>query len=297
MCTSSTEFTTIKQKLDQQAFTVSCELFPPKQDADLVGARDVVYRTAQLKPDFISVTFGASGGTSKNTAAMAEYVQQCGVTAIAHLTCVSATPQSIHTVLDDLRAKGIGNILALRGDIPEGMEFPSPRSYHHASDLIEDINAHSRFCIGGACYPEGHVDCANQLEDIENLKRKVDLGCDFLVSQMFFDNDIMFRFLYKAQANGIDVPVLAGIMPITSKKQVARTIKLSGTVFPARFLNILDRFGDDDASMREAGIAYATEQILDLIANGVRGIHVFTMNKPDVAGQIFNNLKGIIASR
>ena len=284
----------IRDLLASKPITFSCELFPPKAGMDLARADEVVEQTARLMPDFISVTYGASGNTSHNTVRMARSIEDQGRTALAHLTCVSASRDGIQARLDEMRSSGIENVLALRGDLPEGMTKPDDACFQHADELVRVVKAHGGFCIGGACYPEGHTESASQEEDILNLKRKVDAGCDFLTTQMFFDNDIFYRFLYKLHAKDINVPVLAGLMPVTNKNQIGRIVKLSGTYVPPRFLNILDRFGDDPAAMEQAGIAYATEQIIDLVANGVRGVHLYTMNRPDIAGRIIANLSNIL---
>lgn len=284
----------IRDLLQTRSVTFSCELFPPKSGADLARADEVVEQTASLRPDFISVTYGASGNTSHNTLRMARHIEDSGCTALAHLTCVSASREGIGTRLDAMQENGIENVLALRGDLPEGETKPDDACFQHADELVREIRAHGGFCVGGACYPEGHVESASQEEDIAFLKRKVEAGCDFLTTQMFFDNNVLYRFLYKLYARGITVPVLAGIMPVTNKKQITRIVRLSGTSLPPRFQNILDRFGDNSAAMEQAGIAYATEQIIDLVANGVRGIHLYTMNRPDIAGQIMKNLSHIL---
>ncbi len=280
--------------LQERRVTVSCELFPPKQDAGFQNAEGIVRDTAALNPDFISVTYGASGGTSQNTLHMASYIERQKATALAHLTCVSSTRGQVQKLLQELKQRGIQNILALRGDIPADSEFPSPNQYQYAGELVREIAAYGGFCIGGACYPEGHVSSRSQAEDILHLKEKVDAGCSFLTTQMFFDNNVLYRFLYRIRDRGIHVPVLAGIMPVTNKAQITRIVKLSGTMLPPRFLNILDKFGENSEAMRQAGIAYATEQIIDLIANGVPGIHIYTMNKPAIAQNIMDNLSHII---
>ena len=254
-----------------------------------------VREIAALSPDFISITYGASGGASKNTAAVASYIQnELGVTALAHLTCVASTQEEISVRLEELEQNHIENVLALRGDIPADGVFPLSGHYCYASQLIRDVKSNGAFCIGAACYPEGHVECAHKEEDIRHLKEKVDSGCDFLTTQMFFDNSVLYSFLYRILAKDIDVPVIAGVMPVTNGKQIQRICTLSGTSLPARFRSIMDRFGDNPAAMKQAGIAYATEQIIDLIANGVKGIHVYTMNKPDVAASIQRNLSDIL---
>ena len=284
----------ICERLKSGRVTVSCELFPPKKDGELDHVCEVVRDIAALKPDFMSVTYGAGGGTSANTARIAEEIESRGVTALAHLTCVSSTKDEVARILDELKEKHIENILALRGDIPKDSDFPSPGHYRYASELVAQIKARGDFCIGAACYPEGHVECAHKEDDIDYLKRKVECGCDFLTTQMFFDNNILYNFLYRILAKGINVPVVAGIMPVTNSRQIKRICALSGTELPPRFKAIADKFADRPAAMKQAGIAYATEQIIDLISNGVNSIHIYTMNKPDVAAKIMENLSEII---
>lgn len=278
--------------------TVSCELFPPKAGTTLDQVETVLRDTAALSPDFISVTYGAGGGTSKRTLEIATRLQDVyHVPALAHLTCVSSTRAQVAEMVARLRAAGIQNVLALRGDIPQGEDFPSPEHYHYASELIAHIRSlegGQELCIGAACYPEGHVECAHREDDIDFLKRKVDLGVDFLTTQMFFDNNVLYQFLYRVLSKGIRVPVVAGIMPVTNMRQIKRSCELSGTTLPQRLQAIADKFGEDPRAMRQAGIAYATDQILDLIAHGVEHIHIYTMNKPDVAAKIMDNLSDIL---
>lgn len=284
----------LTELLNSEKVTISCELFPPKQGAQLENYKKIVADMAALKPAYMSVTYGATGGTSDYTVELANEVRNVNhIPAIAHLTCASSTREKVASVIEELKANDIENILALRGDIPEHAEFPLPNQYHHACELIADIKAKGDFCIGGACYPEGHPESDTIFTDLDHLKEKVDAGCEFLTTQMFFDNNILYNFMYKALKKGIDVPIVAGIMPITSKAQVKRSISLSGCMIPTRFQAIVDRFGDDPAAMKQAGIAYATDQIIDLIANGVNHIHIYTMNKPDVAGAILENLSEI----
>jgi methylenetetrahydrofolate reductase (NADPH) len=275
--------------------TVSCELFPPKHGSELESAKLVVRETAALSPSFISITCGAGGSTpGDRTVSLAEESQNvCGVTALAHLTCISAGQDSVKDLLADLAARGIENILALRGDIPEGESLETPRHYRHASDLMKEISDYGGFCIGGACYPEGHPESATLQEDIDSLKSKVDNGCRFLTTQMFFDNNILYNYMFRLLRSGVDVPVIAGIMPVTNGRQVSRICKLSGTALPPRFRAIVDRFSGDPAAMTQAGVAYATEQIIDLIANGVKHVHIYTMNKPSIAANIMGNLSEI----
>lgn len=285
----------IRDILKQDKIHISFEIFPPKTEAGIDNVLKVAEEIAEIKPAFISVTYGAGGGTSKNTAGIASHIQDdCGVTSLAHLTCVSSTKEEVRHVIGDLKEKKIENILALRGDIPQDLAFPVPGQYHHADELIADIKSMGDFCIGGACYPEGHVESDNKEEDMRHLKAKVDMGLDFLTTQMFFDNAILYSFLYRIREKGITVPVLPGIMPVTNKSQIARICQLSGTILPQRFHAIVDRFGDQPAAMRQAGIAYATDQIIDLLANGINHIHVYSMNKPDVAKAIMMNLSEIV---
>lgn len=277
--------------------TISLEVFPPKTDAVYASVEQAVEKIADLKPSYMSVTYGAGGGTSSHTVNIAKHIQcDKGVTAIAHLSCISSTHDLVHQQLIKLKEAGIENILALRGDIPEGFEMDN-LDYHYASDLAKEISDFGGFCIGGACYPEGHPDSANSVEDIDNLKKKIDAGCQYLTTQMFFDNNIHYKFLYKTREKGIFCPIIPGIMPITNAKQVERAIKLSGTIMPPRFLSIVDRFGDDKEAMAQAGIAYATDQIIDLIANGINHIHVYSMNKPEVAQKILENLSNIVDNK
>lgn len=285
----------IIDRLREDKIHISFEVFPPKTDAGYEKVRSATEQIAGLHPSYISVTYGAGGGTSKNTAKIASYIKhELGVESLAHLTCASSTKTEVQVVIDNLKALGIENILALRGDIPDGMVFPSEDRYHYAYELVEAIRKAGDFCIGAACYPEGHVENEHKEDDIKFLKQKVDSGVDFLTTQMFFDNDIHYNFLYRIREAGVTVPVLPGIMPITSAAQMKRSQELSGTVFPRRFLAILDRFGDYPEAMEQAGIAYATDQIIDLLANGVKNIHIYSMNKPQVAAKIMENLSEVI---
>ena len=285
----------IRDILKNEKPHISFEVFPPKTDAGYDSVLAATEKIAALRPSFISVTYGAGGGTSKNTVSIASHIKDdFGVTSLAHLTCVSSTKDEVHKVIEQLKEKGIRNILALRGDIPAESEFPLPNHYRYASELIEDIRRQGDFWIGAACYPEGHVETEHKKDDIRNLKHKVDCGVDFLTTQMFFDNNILYNFLYRIREKGITIPVLPGIMPVTNKKQIARIGGMSGTALPERFRAIVDRFGDNQGAMQQAGIAYATDQIIDLIANGVNHIHVYSMNKPEVAEAIMNNLSEIL---
>ncbi len=281
--------------LKQDKISVSCELFPPKQWAQLEDAKKTVRDIASVNPSFMSITYGASGGTSEYTVDLANEIQNVnGVPALAHLTCVSSTEEKVKSVVESLKEHKIENILALRGDIPANPETPLPQQYRYASELVEQIKSLGDFCIGGACYPEGHPEAPSIDADLEHLRIKVEAGCEFLTTQMFFDNSTLYSFMYRMIKKGIDVPVVAGIMPITTAAQVKRTVALSNSIFPQRFRAIVDRFGDNPEAMKQAGIAYATEQIIDLIANGVKNIHIYTMNKPDITSRIFENISHII---
>ena len=274
--------------------SVSFEVFPPKADAPFEPIRLAVSRLAMQKPSFMSVTYGASGNASANTVEVASYVQSLGVCALAHLTCLSSTPERTSEEAAALKAAGIENVLCLRGDIPKGAEGPSGGRFAHAVDLVRVLKPMG-FCLGGACYPERHPECAHMEEDIGFLREKVDAGLDFVMTQMFFDNNIFYRYLSKLRDRGVTVPVVAGIMPVTNGRQIERICKLSGTYLPSRFKAIVDRFGDYPRAMLDAGVAYATEQIVDLFANGINAVHVYTMNRPEVAERIMANLKGILA--
>ena len=285
----------ISEILKSEPVTISMEVFPPKSDVKLDSVRATVREIARLKPAFVSCTYGAGGGTSRYTVEIAQDIMEEGVASMAHLTCISSTRDSVHDQIGRIKGAGIQNILALRGDIPEGMDFPSPRYYEHAIQLVEEIRKdYPEACIGGACYPEKHPDAANKDEDIRHIREKVDAGCDFLTTQMFFNNSIYYNYLYRLREAGVTVPILAGIMPVTSRRQMERSIQLSGCVIPPELKALADRFGDSPEAMQQAGILYASNQIIDLISNGCGHIHVYTMNKPEVAAGILNNLRGII---
>lgn len=273
--------------------TLSFEVFPPKTEDKYESVEKAAMEIAAKKPSFMSVTYGAGGGTSRYTVEIAAEIQErYGVMALAHLTCVSSTREKVHQVLKELKLRGVENVLALRGDIPQDGKVE--KDYHYASELIREIKEIGDFCIGAACYPEGHVESENKTKDIQHLQEKVEAGCDFVTTQMFFDNNILYNYLYRIREKGITVPVIAGIMPVTNVSQIRRICQMSGTYLPSRFKAIVDRFSENPAAMKQAGIAYATEQIIDLIANGVNGIHVYSMNKPDVAEKIQENLSEIL---
>lgn len=283
----------IRDILAQGRPTISFEVFPPKTADKYENVEAAAKEIALLKPDFMSVTYGAGGGTRRYTIDIASTLNNdYQVPTLAHLTCVSSTRERVHEFLEELRVRGIENVLALRGDIPQDGRVE--KDFRYASELIREIRAEGDFCIGAACYPEGHVESANKTTDIGFLKEKVEAGCDFVTTQMFFDNNILYNFLYRIRERGITIPVVAGIMPVTHVKQVANICRMSGTYLPARFKALVDRFGDRPAAMKQAGIAYATDQIIDLIANGVEHIHVYSMNHPDVAAKIRANLSEIL---
>ena len=285
----------ISELLAREGVTFSLEVFPPKTSEKYTETAEAAKEIARLNPDFMSVTYGAGGGTGEFTAGIAAEIQrEFGVPTLAHLTCVSSSRAHVMKMLDVYRENGIENILALRGDIPQDGAVST--DYRYAVELIRDIRENGDFCLGGACYPEGHVESVNKREDLDHLKEKADAGLDFLTTQMFFSNDIFYNFLYRAREKGITIPVIAGIMPITTAKQLKRSVAMSGTDVPQRFRAIVDFFGTDPAAMKQAGIVYASEQIIDLVANGIRHIHVYTMNKPDVAEGIMKNLSRILES-
>lgn len=284
--------------ITKDTLSLSFEVFPPKTETSFESVKTATEEIAKLRPAFMSVTYGAGGGTSKYTLDIAKNIKELyGVPTLAHLTCVSSTKETVRQRIEDIKAAGIDNVMALRGDIPDELQGKdrSGWDFQHAIDLVAELKAaNPDFCIGGACYPEIHPESANQKEDIKYLKEKVDAGCDFLTTQMFFDNNLLYNFLYKIREAGITVPVIPGIMPITNANQVDRAIKLSGSFMPQRFKSLVDKFGGDAAAMKQAGIAYATDQIIDLYANGITNVHVYSMNKPDVAAKIQNNLSDIL---
>ncbi len=282
----------------KDTLSLSFEVFPPKTDTAFESVKHATEEIAKLHPAFMSVTYGAGGGTSRYTLEIAQNIKKnYNVPTLAHLTCVSSTRDTVREKIAQMQAAGIENVMALRGDLTPELE-QSDRStwaYRHAVDLIRDIKeSGADFCIGGACYPEIHPESADRREDIRYLREKVDEGCDFLTTQMFFDNNLLYNFLYKIREAGITVPVIPGVMPITNANQVERAIKLSGSFMPQRFKSLVDKFGHSPDAMKQAGIAYATDQIIDLFANGITNVHVYSMNKPDVAEKILSNLSDIL---
>lgn len=285
----------ISDKLHDGKVHISFEVFPPKTDAGVESVWRTTGALSMMDPAFISVTYGAGGGTSKNTVKLASHIQNAlGIPSIAHLTCVSSTKEEVAHMLEEIKAEGIQNIMALRGDILDKTAFPTPGQYHYAYELIQEIKNSGDFCVGAACYPEGHPESVSKEEDLQHLKEKISCGVDFMTTQMFFDNDVFYEFLDNVRRMGMNIPVLPGIMPITSGKQVQRIGVLSGAALPKRFRAMIEKFGDNDAAMMQAGISFATEQIIDLIANDVKNIHLYTMNKPEIASAILANISAII---
>lgn len=282
----------VKDIINSEKPSLSFEVFPPKSQDNFGTVSRAALEIAQLKPDFMSVTYGAGGSTSKYTVEIARSILDTGVTSLAHLTCVCSSKESIKEKLVQMKENGIDNILALRGDIPQGTNA-SEWDFHYANELVSFIKENGDFCVGGACYPEKHVESVSEREDMENLKRKVDSGCDFLTTQMFFDNELFYRYIIRARRAGITVPIVPGIMPMCNALQIVRSCQLSGAMLPDKFKRIADRFSDNPDAMQQAGIAYATEQIIDLIANGFKAVHVYSMNKPEVARKIQENLSEI----
>ena len=284
----------ISEILKQNKRTISFEVFPPKTESAFDSIRFATEEIAGLSPAYMSVTYGAGGGTSKYTLDIAENIEKnYGVPTLAHLTCVSSTRATVLARIADMRAAGIENVMALRGDIPVGMEN-MPMDYKYALDLVRELRSAGDFCIGGACYPEVHPESRSADDDIAHLREKADAGCNFLTTQMFFDNSLYYRFVERARGAGIELPIIPGVMPITRAAQVDRAINLSGSYMPRRFLSLVERFGDDPVAMTQAGIEYATEQITDLYNNGVKNVHVYSMNKPEVARAILNKVSDIL---
>ena len=273
---------------------LSCELFPPKQGAELQNSLEIVNRIAAVKPSYMSVTYGAGGSTVGYSAALAKEVQDNGLPALAHLTCVKADEVKITEVLQQLQGHGVNNILALRGDIPADMQGDHKGSFAHASDLMRFVKEQGDFCVGGAAYPEGHPESGSLEQDIENTKYKVEAGVDFFVTQMFFDNTILYNYMFRLLRAGINVPVVPGIMPVTNAKQIIRICQLSGTKLPPQFRAMVEKFADKPEALKQAGIAYATGQIIDLISNGFDNVHIYTMNKPEIFKGIMDNLSEIV---
>ena len=295
ICLKGGEKMRITDIISDKRPSLSFEVFPPKSTDSFDSVMESTMKIADLMPSYMSVTYGAGGGTSRYTADIASHIKARGVTALAHLSCISSSPSEIDRLLSDLEARGIENILALRGDKPKDAPIATGHEgYKYASELITRIKEKGSFTVGGACYPEGHPESESLTKDIDYLKAKVDAGCDFLTTQMFFDNDILYNFMYRLLRRGVDVPVVAGIMPLTSKSQIERITAISGNALPQRFLRIVDRYAGSPEAMKQAGIAFAIEQVIDLYANGINAVHIYSMNKPDVAKAIRDGISEII---
>ncbi len=286
----------IREIYEQKKTVISLEVFPPKADAPIETVYNTLDELSDLCPDFISVTYGAGGGTRSRTVEIASHIKnEHHIESLAHLACIASTREQVAEHLGRLKENGIENVLALRGDMPADPDFVLPKNpaYVHASDLIPDVAAAGGFSVGAACYPEGHVECPDKVRDVLHLKKKADAGAEFLITQLFFDNELFYKFMEQLELAGIDLPVSAGIMPVLNRNQILRMTKLSGCSVPAKLVRMLDRYADNPQALKEAGEAYAIEQIIDLMAWGVRGIHLYTMNKSGTARRILNNIENI----
>ena len=275
---------------------ISLEIFPPKPETPIDTVLDTIAALSDLKPAFISVTYGAAGGTKSHTVKIADIIKnKYNIEALAHLTCIGSTRSDIDNILEQLKNRNIENIMALRGDFPADADPASLENteYRYANDLISHIKEKDSFCIGASCYPEGHIECPDKVKDLKHLKLKANSGADFLITQLFFDNNFFYSFLEKLDILGINLPVSAGIMPVINRKQIERITGLCGATISAKFRRILDKYGDNPAALKEAGTAYATEQIIDLLSFGVDGIHLYTMNRPEVARGIISQISDI----
>lgn len=274
----------------------SFEVFPPKKESGVETIYKTLEELKQLNPDFISVTYGAGGVGVANATTVdlcSKIKNEYGIETIAHLTCLYNTKEDIDRILEELKEKEIDNILALRGDVNPNFELK--HDFRYASELTEYIMSKNMgFNVSGGCYPEVHQEAESMIADIKNLKKKIDAGADHLISQLFFDNNAFYDFIEKVRIAGIDVPIEAGIMPVTNKKQIERMVSMCGASIPAKLSKVLQRFGDNPEAMRDAGISYAIDQIIDLVANGVEGIHIYTMNDPYIAGKITKSVESII---
>lgn len=280
--------------LFQNRTVLSYEVFPPKATTPVATIYDTLEDLRELNPDFISVTYGAGGGKNNNeTFRIASAIQDYGMNAVVHLPCIGLRKGDVVEKLEQLKLLGVENILALRGDLPKD-SIALQGDFSHANELIAFIKEHSDFNILAACYPEGHIESESLTKDIENLKRKVDAGAEHLISQLFFNNDYFYDFQERCLANNIDVPIEAGIMPVTNKKQIERMVSLCGATVPQKFVTMMEKYEGNKEAMRDAGIAYAVDQIVDLIAHGVQGIHLYTMNQPYIARQIHKAIHSLL---
>jgi methylenetetrahydrofolate reductase (NADPH) len=283
----------IRKLYEQGRPVVSFEVFPPKKDSDSADIFAALDKMSTLSPDFISVTYGAGGGKNNNlTVEIASLIQQkYGICSIAHLTCIGARREEIHSILEQIKIKGIHNVLALRGDLPEGEQRDS--DYRYAEDLIKDIRNSEDLCIGAACYPEGHIDCENLDFDTASLRRKQEPGADFLITQLFFDNDFFYRFLERARGGGVTLPISAGVMPILGRKQIERMIFMCGASLPSGIIKLLHKHDGNPDDLCLAGVEYAAKQIEDLLNHGVDGVHIYTMNKLYIAEFCMNHIGNV----
>ena len=286
----------ITEILKRDLPSLSFEVFPPKTGDNFEEVMKSAAEIAGLSPSYMSVTYGAGGGTSDYTAEIAKRLSNMNVLSLAHLTCISSTKEKVRSVLDKLAGFGIKNILALRGDKPQGWSEETA-CYKSSAELMREIVEYGGFSIGGACYPEGHPELPTERANILALLRKVESGCEFFTTQMFFDNGIYYRFIDRLAKERINVPVVAGVMPVTSAVQINRIVKISGNALPKKFLDIVEKYGGDNAAMRAAGVEYAIEQSADLYSNGTRAVHIYSMNKPDVARDIQNSLRGFLEKK
>ncbi|QGU94760.1 methylenetetrahydrofolate reductase [NAD(P)H] [Clostridium bovifaecis] len=289
----------IKNIFSNKKPIISFEVFPPHKDYSIDSIYKTIDELAPLNPDYISVTYGAGGnsvGKNKTVEIASIIKNKYDIEALAHLTCIGSTKYEVNEVLKALNENNINNVLALRGDLPQdpSFKFPSRLHFRYAVDLIGEIKKQGDFCIGAACYPEGHIECESFNKDIKNLRKKVDSGADFLISQLFFDNNFFYNFRGKANAEGIKVPIQVGIMPVINSRQIRRIASLCGAHIPEKFEKIVDKYIDKSEALKDAGIAYATEQIIDLLSSGVDGIHIYTMNNPEVAKRIVSNIFSIV---
>lgn len=289
----------IRDKFQEGKALVSFEIFPPKPDSPIETIYKTIEELSDMTPDFISVTYGAGGSTKGPTVDIASRIEEIHKrTALAHLTCLTSSQDEITATLRELKGHGVSNIMALRGDYPKGYNPADyPQAYTSAVDLIRQIKGLEgdlgEFSVGAACYPEGHPEAKSCQEEMTYLKSKVDAGADFLVTQLFFDNGVFYNFLDEMEKYDIKAPVLAGIMPVINHSQIERIVKLTGCAFPDKFMRIMDRYGHNPEALAEAGIAYATEQMIDLLSSGVAGVHIYTMNKADVTRDIISRISQI----
>lgn len=282
----------IKNIFDQKKSVISFEIFPPKRDADISTVYNTIDQLSDLKPDFISVTYGAAGSGGNKTIEIASTIQnQYHIEALPHMTCITADERKISDTIGGLKKNNIKNVLALRGDRPENYVRTTEGRYNHAIDLVRDIQGKGNFSIGGAAYPEGHIECESQKQDIKYLKEKVEAGIDFLVSQLFFDNESFYRFLDKLEKENIDCKISAGIMPILSKKQIQKMIFMCGVSLPAKVVKLLAKYEYQPEDLRKQAIEYAATQVEDLLNHGVDGVHIYTMNRSEIAKGILDRIR------